>query len=93
VVRPRKEKTPKIQKNTEKRYEIPQLGYNPTSYSIEEIAASAELTQEFTDGVCLHPQRFLNDEGCDNCPLYANCAAHCKTLSKRKQRELAKARR
>lgn len=91
VPKAHKEKAPKVQVNNEKRYDIPQLGYNPTSYSIQEIAASASLTQEFTNGVCLHPQRFLNDEGCDNCPLYANCAAGCKTLSRRKQRELAKA--
>ena len=89
-------KTPRIRKSTVEKETttrpIPQVSYNPTRYTIQEIAASAELTREFTQDVCLHPQRFLNDGGCDNCPLYTNCAANCKTLSRARQRELARAK-
>lgn len=102
---PRAPKTPRKARKTEEdptaitkdaqgRYNIPNVNLNPTrvAYSIEDMAASPELTQEFTNQVCLQPQLFLNSSStCDHCVLYTNCAARCKTLSRAKQRQLARA--
>lgn len=73
-----------------KRYDLPEVNLNPVrcSYTIEEIAASKELTEEFTDGSCLKPRLYLdNGKTCDNCVLYTNCACTIKQLSKSKRRE------
>ena len=76
-------------------YEIPKVNPNPISvrYSINDLANNADLAKEFTNGVCIRPQLFLNnDRSCDDCVLYTNCACNAKTLSKarRKQMELEK---
>lgn len=90
----------KISKAEQKReairnYEIPKVNPNHVSvrYSIDDLANNVDLAREFTNGVCIRPQLFLNnDRSCDDCVLYTNCACNAKTLSKarRKQMELEK---
>lgn len=75
-------------------YEIPKVNPNPISvrYSINDLANNADLAKEFTNGVCIRPQLFLNnDRSCDDCVLYNNCACNAKTLSKARRRQMESA--
>ena len=72
-------------------YEIPKVNPNPISvrYSINDLANNEDLAKEFTNGVCIRPQLFLNnDRSCDDCVLYTNCACNAKTLSKARRKQL-----
>lgn len=74
------------------KFVIPQVKLikdNPV-YTIVDIAKSKELTQEFTNGSCMQPHVYLNnDSTCDACPLYDNCGCSMKNLSRAMQRKLA----
>lgn len=81
-----------VKKDEHGRYNIPAVNLNPERhvYSIEEIVKSQILTEEFTRGACMSPQLYLNnDDTCDKCPLYANCACGIKQLSKARRKQLA----
>jgi len=81
-----------IIKQEDGRYNIPLMNVNPERYvySISDIASNASLTEEFTLGVCLSPQLYLNnDNTCDKCPLFNNCACGVKQLSKARRKQLA----
>lgn len=83
-----------VVKDEHGRYNIPQVNLNPErqSYSIEDIINSPLLTQEFTRGACLSPHVYLNnDDTCDKCPLFDNCACGVKQLSKARRKQLATA--
>lgn len=87
-----KEDAASVLKDEHGRYNIPQVNLNPErqSYSIEDIANSPLLTQEFTRGACLSPHVYLNnDDTCDACPLFDNCACGVKQLSKARRKQLA----
>lgn len=73
-----------LQKDSSGRYDIPLIDFNRTNkvYSIEDIAANASLTKEFTTGTCLKPRLYLdNDSYCNGCLLYENCACSSKRLN------------
>jgi hypothetical protein len=100
IIRPKVIKKAKIKQQDELsslkdehgRYNIPQVNFNPERhvYSIEEISKSPELTAEFTRGACLSPHVYLdNDDTCDYCPLFDNCACGVKQLSKARRKQLA----
>ena len=87
-----REVAPGISRDFDGRYNIPNVNVNPDrrAYTIQEIALSAEMTQDLTRGACLQPHVYLNHNStCDHCPLYTNCAVQNKCLSKSKRKELA----
>jgi len=89
-----KEVAPGVTRDANGRYDIPAINVNPErrAYSIQEIALSAEMTQDLTRGACLQPHIYLNHNStCDHCPLYTNCSVQGKCLSKAKRKELASA--
>lgn len=81
-----------VVKDEHGRYNIPQVNLNAErqTYSIEDIINSPTLTQEFTKGACMRPHVYLNnDDTCDACPLFDNCACGVKQLSKARRKQLA----
>lgn len=89
-----KEVAPGVIRGADGRYDIPSINLNAErkSYTIREIALSAEMTRDLTQGSCLQPHVYLNHNStCDHCPLYTNCAVQSKCLSKSKRKELAAA--
>jgi hypothetical protein len=87
-----KEVAPGVVRDVNGRYDIPAINVNAErrAYSIQEIALSAEMTQDLTRGACLQPHIYLNHNStCDHCPLYTNCSVQAKCLSKAKRKELA----
>lgn len=81
-----------VTKDEHGRYNIPQVNLNVErqTYSIEDIIKSPALTQEFTRGACMRPHVYLNnDDTCDACPLFDNCACGVKQLSKARRKQLA----
>jgi hypothetical protein len=86
---PRKRKSrevaPGVTRDADGRYDIPAINLNAErrAYSIQEIALSAEMTQDLTRGACLQPHVYLdNDSTCDHCPLFEHCACTGKRLSR-----------
>lgn len=70
------------------RYKLPSINLNPSkqSWTIEQIAKDPELTKELTNGSCLKPRLFLdNDYNCSGCMLFDNCGASCKTMPKQRK--------
>lgn len=72
------------------RYNIPLMSTGQRQqYSMEQIAQSPTLTQEFTNNVCLRPTLYFNsDSSCDNCNLFEHCGCSVKKLSKAKLKSL-----
>ena len=61
--------------------------FTPKSNSLETKKHSYDIA-ELTKGVCLYPNRFLNDDNtCVNCHLFEYCACSSKTLGKKKRNE------
>jgi hypothetical protein len=81
-----------IERDQSGRFIIPQVKMhrdNPV-YTMLDIAKSKHLTQEFTNGTCMQPHVYLNnDSTCDACPLFDNCGCSVKKLSKSMQRRLS----
>jgi hypothetical protein len=49
--------------------------------SFQTIAASKELTAEFTNGSCMQPHMFLNQgRSCKGCIFFDNCLCSCKQI-------------
>lgn len=95
VVQKSKSKIEAPKKKERTIYDLPKVNLNAArvSYSIDDLVNNQDVAKEFTSGVCIRPQLFLNnDRCCDDCVLYANCACNVKTLSKafRKQLEQSK---
>jgi hypothetical protein len=49
--------------------------------TFQDIAASKELTEEFTNGSCMQPHMFLNQgRSCKGCIFFDNCLCNCKQI-------------
>jgi hypothetical protein len=49
--------------------------------TFQDIAASKELTEEFTNGSCMQPHMFLNQgRSCKGCIFFDNCLCNCKQV-------------
>lgn len=91
IDRPAKARKESVERDHNGKFVIPQVNLyrdNPV-YSIIDIAKNQQLTQEFTNGTCMQPHVYLNnDNTCDECPLYDNCGCAMKNLSRSMRRKL-----
>jgi hypothetical protein len=85
---PKKVKASKSKK-PEVKEEITTVSFSPVKLiqsernvmSFQDIAASKELTQEFTNGSCMQPHMFLNQgRSCKGCIFFDNCLCNCKQV-------------